>query len=246
MGEIVDGMKFSGGFNNLMSRSYIEKVTEMAHKHNVYVSSGDWGEHLVRKDPSAFQQYIEECKRLGFDTIEPNVRSLELPEESLLRFVRLIKSAGMRAKPQFALKCNKSDIPGGRNRAYAAYVVPSLRSEGGLTLKDLDMDKQWKSLREIMRLMIPSQAHIPDTPTHPTPRYHTAKKMNSPTQLHVVEGGNHSGQEEAEQGAIQANYMLTPGVSSSPTQLHFKVSCLAFKLYSMEFCSQLMTAPLCI
>ncbi|GAB2235151.1 hypothetical protein Droror1_Dr00027644 [Drosera rotundifolia] len=43
-----------------------------------------------------------------------------------------------------------------------------------------------------MRLMILSQAHIPDTPTHPTPRYHIAKKMNSPTQLHVVEGGNHS------------------------------------------------------
>ncbi|GAB2229401.1 hypothetical protein Droror1_Dr00023541 [Drosera rotundifolia] len=66
------------------------------------------------------------------------------------------------------------------------------------------------------------------------------------SQLHVVEGGNHSDQEEAEQGAIQVNYMLTPGVSSSPTQLHFQVSCLAFYLCSMEFCSELMTAPLCI
>ncbi|GAB2210171.1 hypothetical protein Droror1_Dr00015431 [Drosera rotundifolia] len=117
--------------------------------------------------------------------------------------------------------------------------------------------------------MILSQAHIPDTPTHPTPKYHTTKKMNSSTQLHVVEGGNHSfkiakkhllatgsTQEEAEQGAIQAiadfvcfqfsSWWLTPGVSSSPTQLHFEVSCLAFNLCSMEFCSQLMTAPLFI
>ncbi|GAB2225685.1 hypothetical protein Droror1_Dr00006487 [Drosera rotundifolia] len=40
------------------------------------VSSGDWGEHMVSKVPSAFQQYIEECKRLRFDTIEPKFRSL--------------------------------------------------------------------------------------------------------------------------------------------------------------------------
>ncbi|GAB2298796.1 Protein HEAT-STRESS-ASSOCIATED 32 [Dionaea muscipula] len=129
MGEFVDGVKFSGGIDSLMPKSFIGKVTEMAHKHNVYVSTSGWEEHLLRKGPSAFQQYIEECKGLGFDTIELNVRSLELPEESLLRFVRLIKSAGLRVKPQFMLKCYKSDIPTGVSRAFGAYVVPSPRSK---------------------------------------------------------------------------------------------------------------------
>lgn len=56
--------------------------------------------------------------------------SLGFPEETLLRFVRLIKSGGLKAKPQFALKFNKSDIPISGNRAYGAYVVPAPRTSG--------------------------------------------------------------------------------------------------------------------
>ena len=67
---------------------------------------------------------------MGFDIIELNVTSLEVPEESLLRYVRLIKSGGLKAKPQFAAKFNKSDIPIGRDRAFGAYVPPSPRSTG--------------------------------------------------------------------------------------------------------------------
>lgn len=67
---------------------------------------------------------------MGYDTIELNVGSLEVPEETLLRFVRLIKSGGLRAKPQFTVKFNASDIPKGGDRAYGAYVVPEPRSSG--------------------------------------------------------------------------------------------------------------------
>ncbi|KAJ0076100.1 hypothetical protein Patl1_35074 [Pistacia atlantica] len=56
---------------------------------------------------SAFKQYVEDCKLVGFNTIELNVGSLEVPEETLLRYVRLIKSAGLKVKPQFAVKFNK-------------------------------------------------------------------------------------------------------------------------------------------
>ncbi|KAB2637512.1 hypothetical protein D8674_028046 [Pyrus ussuriensis x Pyrus communis] len=52
-----------------------------------------------------------ECKSLGFDTIELNEGSLELPEETLLRFVCLIKIGGLKVKSQFAIRFNKSDIP---------------------------------------------------------------------------------------------------------------------------------------
>ena len=56
--------------------------------------------------------------------------SLEAPEETLLRFVHLIKSGGLKAKPQFAVKFNKSDIPIGGDRAFGAYIVPRPRSTG--------------------------------------------------------------------------------------------------------------------
>ncbi|KAM4101986.1 hypothetical protein ACB094_05G188300 [Castanea mollissima] len=128
MGQFVDGLKFSGGSHSLMSKDFIKEVTNMAHQHDIYVSTGDWAEHLLRRGPSAFREYVEECKHLGFDTIELNVGSLEVPEETLLRFVHLIKSGGLKAKPQFAVKFNKSDIPIGGDRAFGAYIVPRPRS----------------------------------------------------------------------------------------------------------------------
>lgn len=67
---------------------------------------------------------------MGFDTIELNVTSLEVPEDTLLRYVRLIKGGGLKAKPQFAVKFNKSDIPIGSDRAFGAYVPPPPRSTG--------------------------------------------------------------------------------------------------------------------
>ncbi|CAK9135457.1 unnamed protein product [Ilex paraguariensis] len=127
MGQFVDGLKFTGGSHSLMPKTFIKEVTDMAHKHNVYVSTGDWAEHLHRKGPSAFKEYIEECKQLGFDTIELDVGSLGLPEETLLRYVRLIKSGGLKVKPQFAVMFNKSDIPMSGDRAFGAYVVPPPR-----------------------------------------------------------------------------------------------------------------------
>ncbi|KAL9255071.1 HEAT-STRESS-ASSOCIATED 32-like protein [Drosera capensis] len=82
------------------------------------------------KSFTEYEDRTEKTRRYGLTEIRaPSSSSLFsdlVLQESLLRFVRLIKSAGMRAKPQFALKCNKFDIPGGRNRAY---VVPSPRSE---------------------------------------------------------------------------------------------------------------------
>ncbi|CAE6184879.1 unnamed protein product [Arabidopsis arenosa] len=136
MGQFVDGLKFSGGSNSLIPKSFIKQAIEMAHEHGVYVSTGDWAEHMLRSGPSAFKDYVEECKQLGFDTIELNANSLEVPEETLLRYVRLIKSGGLRAKPMFAVKFNKSDIPG-RNRAFGSYVVPEPRSSE--FVEDIDL-----------------------------------------------------------------------------------------------------------
>ncbi|XP_038893901.1 protein HEAT-STRESS-ASSOCIATED 32 [Benincasa hispida] len=137
VGQFVDGLKFSGGSHSLLPRDFMKEVTEMAHRHDIYVSTGDWAEHLLRKGPSGFKEYVEECKLLGFDTIELNVGSLEVPEETLLRYVRLIKNGGLRAKPQFAVKFNKSDIPVSGNRAFGAYIVPRPRSSE--LVEDVDL-----------------------------------------------------------------------------------------------------------
>ncbi|KAL6562205.1 Protein HEAT-STRESS-ASSOCIATED 32 [Orobanche gracilis] len=123
MGQFVDGLKFYGGSHSLMPKSYIKEVTNMAHKHNVYVSTGDWAKHLVLRGSSAFKDYVEECKQLGFDTIEIDAGSLGVPEEVLLRYVRQVKSGGLKAKPLFAVNFKKSDIPTDSERAFGSHVV---------------------------------------------------------------------------------------------------------------------------
>ncbi|KAL6873743.1 hypothetical protein ACP4OV_013825 [Aristida adscensionis] len=128
IGPFVDGLKFSGGCHSLMGRELVREITDLAHKHDIYVSTGDWAEHLLRQGPSTFKQYIEECKALGFDTIELNAGSLKLPEEALLRLVRLIKSSGLRAKPLFSVKFDSSDIPASGDRAFGAYIPPVKQS----------------------------------------------------------------------------------------------------------------------
>ena len=74
---------------------------------------------------------LQECKALGFDTIELNAGSLNLPEEALLRLVRLIKSSGLRAKPMFSVKFDSSDIPASRDRAFGAYIAPVKEKTSG-------------------------------------------------------------------------------------------------------------------
>lgn len=123
-GQFVDGLKFSGGSHSLFPNDFIKELIDMVHKHDVYVSTGDWAEHYLRQEPPSFKRYVEECKHLGFDIIELNVSSLNVPEDVLLRFVRLIKSHGLKVKPQFAVKFNKSDVPTAHNRAFGAYVAP--------------------------------------------------------------------------------------------------------------------------
>uniref|UniRef100_A0A1D1YMR1 Phosphosulfolactate synthase n=1 Tax=Anthurium amnicola TaxID=1678845 RepID=A0A1D1YMR1_9ARAE len=137
MGQFVDGLKFTGGSYSLMPRASIKEIIDMAHKHDVYVSTGDWAEHLLRRGPTAFKQYVEECRDMGFDTIELNASSLKVPEEALLRFIRLIKCVGLKAKPQFALKFDSADMPVSGDRAYGAYIAPAPRKSE--IIEDVDL-----------------------------------------------------------------------------------------------------------
>ena len=59
MGQFVDGLKFAGGTCTLMQKTFIKEITEMAHRHNVNVGTGDWAELLLQKGPSAFKQYVQ-------------------------------------------------------------------------------------------------------------------------------------------------------------------------------------------
>ena len=82
------------------------------------------GRHLICLIPP------QDCKQLGFDTIELNAGTLKVPEETLLRFIRLIKTGGLKVRPQFAVKFDTADMPIAGDRAFGAYVAPVSKNSG--------------------------------------------------------------------------------------------------------------------
>jgi len=63
-GDYVDGLKLPGGSYSLMPKTIIKQVIDLAHQHGVYVSTGDWDEHVIPKTPSDFKEYVEVSARL--------------------------------------------------------------------------------------------------------------------------------------------------------------------------------------
>jgi phosphosulfolactate synthase (CoM biosynthesis protein A) len=52
---------------------------------------------------------LQDCKDVGFDILELNIDTLSFQEEELLRLIRLVKSEGLKAKPQLALSATDSN-----------------------------------------------------------------------------------------------------------------------------------------
>ena len=59
--------------------------------------------------------YEQDCKDLGFDTVELNADFIGVNEANLLRLIRMVRNSGMKAKPEIGL-----DFPGGENAERAS------------------------------------------------------------------------------------------------------------------------------
>ena len=104
MGEHVDGFKFAGGSFSLMPADYVKKLNNICHDHDVYVSTGGWIENLLVRAPHHIDDYIAECKKLGFDMIELSTGFIQLPVPDLLRLIDKVHKAGLKAKPEIGIQ----------------------------------------------------------------------------------------------------------------------------------------------
>ncbi|RSL45406.1 hypothetical protein CEP54_014281 [Fusarium duplospermum] len=106
MGHHVDGLKFAGGSFALFPEDKLKELINLAHQHNVYVSTGGWMEHiLLQSDPAwAVEQYLRKCKHLGFDVVEISAGFLSIPQDDWLRIVEKVHSEGLIAKPECGIQ----------------------------------------------------------------------------------------------------------------------------------------------
>ncbi len=104
MGAYVDALKFAGGSFSLMPRKAVRDLIDLAHAHNVLVSTGGFIEYVLTQGREAVRRYIEECKGLGFDIIELSTGFITIPTDDWLRLVEQVAKAGMKPKPEVGIQ----------------------------------------------------------------------------------------------------------------------------------------------
>lgn len=100
MGPYVDILKFSGGSFSLMPRSALEGIVAACHEHQVQVSTGGFIEYVLARRPEAVNDYLAECKALGFDIVEISSGFLAIPVDDLVRLTEAVVRHGLKAKPE--------------------------------------------------------------------------------------------------------------------------------------------------
>jgi phosphosulfolactate synthase (CoM biosynthesis protein A) len=104
MGAYVDVLKFAGGSFSLMPRKAVQELLDLCHRYNVLVSTGGFIEHVLTLGPQAVDQYIQECKQLGFDIIEISSGFISIPTDDWLRLIDKVQKAGLKAKPEVGIQ----------------------------------------------------------------------------------------------------------------------------------------------
>ncbi len=104
MGAYVDVLKFAGGSFSLMPRRAVKELLDVCHSHDVLVSTGGFIEHVLTLGPQAVDQYIQECKQLGFDIIEISSGFITIPTDDWLRLIEKVQKAGLKAKPEVGIQ----------------------------------------------------------------------------------------------------------------------------------------------
>jgi len=104
MGEHVDALKFAGGSFTLMPEKTLREIIEIAHDHDVLVSTGGFIEHVLTQGPDAVERYIDEVARVGFDILEVSAGFISIPTDDMLRLVGRVQRSGLKAKAEVGIQ----------------------------------------------------------------------------------------------------------------------------------------------
>lgn len=102
-GDYIDGFKFAGGSQRLLSVEILKKIINICHNHNVYVSTGGFVERVIVQGAEAVDRYLEECKLLGFDVVEVSSGLAPIPLKDKVEIVKQVKKMGMKPKPEISM-----------------------------------------------------------------------------------------------------------------------------------------------
>lgn len=104
MSEYVDSLKFAGGSFALMPPESVKSLIDLAHEHDVLVSTGGFMEYVLTQGKDAVRQYIRTCAEYEFDIIELSAGFITLPTDDWLRLIDEVQKAKLKAKPEIGIQ----------------------------------------------------------------------------------------------------------------------------------------------
>ncbi len=104
MGAYVDSLKFAGGSFSLMPPQRVKELIDLAHAHDVLVSTGGFIEYVLTQGKQAVEKYIDACKELEFDIIEISAGFITIPTDDWLRLIERVQKGGLKAKPEVGIQ----------------------------------------------------------------------------------------------------------------------------------------------
>jgi phosphosulfolactate synthase (CoM biosynthesis protein A) len=87
-----------------MPEPALREILDVAHEHDVLVSTGGFIEHVLTLGTEATDRYIEEVARIGFDILEISAGFISIPTDDILRLVDRVQRAGLKAKPEVGIQ----------------------------------------------------------------------------------------------------------------------------------------------
>lgn len=115
MGEHIDSLKFAGGSFTLMPPAALGEIIDLAHAHQVLVSTGGFIEFVVTRGPAAVKEYLKACHIAGFDIVEVSAGFISIAVSDYIRLISAVKEAGLKAKAEVGIQFGA----GGGSRAEA-------------------------------------------------------------------------------------------------------------------------------
>ena len=99
----VDGYKFAGGSMRLLSSSRVKQIIQLCHDNELYVSTGGFVERVIAQSGQAVDQYLKECKTLGFDVVEVSSGLAPISLEDKMKIIKQVQKLGMKPKPEVSM-----------------------------------------------------------------------------------------------------------------------------------------------
>ncbi len=103
-GDYVDSLKFAAGSFSILPKKALREIIDIAHSHDVLVSTGGWIEYVLTQGKPVVDRYIEEVKSMGFDILEISSGFISIPEDDWLALVERVKDEGLKPKPEVGIQ----------------------------------------------------------------------------------------------------------------------------------------------